>query len=74
MHRQIQSTCRLTKMYVCVHAVVLNQVARNDDEIGLPAAFPIIGDNGVERCKSYCAAIFARSIGKQVRVCQVQYP
>ncbi len=72
--RQAERTQQSSKMVIRFGAVVLDQIACDDGDIGAPATREIVIEHGGQRRVSGRAAQRTVNIGKQVRVCQVQNP
>ena len=64
---------QFTKMRIRSGAVVLNKVARNDSNIGLPVAVAVVCQYCLERRVRNGTAQRALRVRKQVRIRQVQY-
>jgi len=74
VNRQLQGGEQLAKMFVGADAIVLNQVARNDNKVGAPVIIAIVIEHGTQRRIGHGAAQISRDIGEQVRVRKVQNP
>jgi len=74
VHRQFQSTEQFAKVLIGTGAVILDKVTGRNNDISTPFLISVMLENIGEGRKSHSAAQVARSIGKQVRIRQVQNP
>ena len=61
-------------MFVGGSAVVLDQVARNDDEISAPVLLAIVIEDRAQRRIGDGAAQISAGVREQMRISKVQYP
>ena len=61
-------------MFVSGCAVVLDQVACNDDQVGAPVMVTIVIEHRTQRRIGDGAAQISPGVGEQMRISQVQYP
>ena len=72
MDRHAKRRQRFAKMRIRPGAVVLDKVAGNNSDIGLPAAITVMRENGLQGIVGDGAAQRALRVRKKVRIRQVQ--
>jgi len=71
---ELQAAEQAAEVLVSFRAVILNQVASDDGQVGLPVAVTIVIEHGAQRRIGDSAAQVFSGVGKQVRIRQVQDP